>query len=274
MNKIIQIIINKINRFNKKLFLLICLIILCIFICCNYNNNIRDSNKILCIVRTIPAYYDRALSVYKTWGKDCDKIVFIANNFTTKLPIIVYDKIVGYSNITDQTYDMIPKVYEAYPYFNWYYFADDNTFLHFKNLKMFLNDKSHEDDYLYGEHFNDYLSGGCGYVIPNHGIKKLVETLKTNRKFCPNTGVDDRDLIQCLKKLNFLLGKTTDKEGKSRFHPYSLKHHLQTDKNCCGKNFISFHYIQQDEMYYLYKIKDEMQNIFNLINPVLTEHFD
>lgn len=252
---------------NIRIQLLICLLLLYIF----FKYNKKDSNNILCIVRTIPSYYERALSVYKTWGKDCDKILFVSSNFTTKLPLITYDKFLPYENLTSQTYEIIPKIYKAYPHFKWYYFADDNTFLNFKNLEKFLSDKSHEDDYLYGEHFNNYLSGGSGYVIPNHGIQKLFNTLKTNIKFCPNTGIDDKDLIQCLKKLNFLLVKTTDKKDKSRFHPYSLKHHLQNDKKCCGDDYISFHYIQPNEMYYLYKIKDQLQNMFNIITPIINE---
>jgi glycoprotein-N-acetylgalactosamine 3-beta-galactosyltransferase len=224
-------------------------------------------------VRTIPSYYERALSVYETWGKVC-YTVFISSNFTTRLPVIPYDEILPYENLTSQTYKMIPKIYKAYPHFKWYYFADDNTFLNFENLEKFLSDKSHEDPYIYGEHFNDYLSGGAGYVIPNHGIQKLVNTLKTNIKFCPNTGVDDRDLIQCLKKLDFLLGETKDKNGKSRFHPYNVYHHMKNDEKCCAVDYISFHYILPKQMYYLYKIKLELANTFKLIKPIFSKVFN
>ena len=229
--------------------------------------------SLACIVKTQASMYERAISVYKTWGKDCDELIFIASNFTDLIPIpIPYEKAIPYQNLTTQMYDMFPKIYAKYSHFNWFLVADDNTFVNINHLNKFLREKNPNEDYIYGYFYNDYLSGGAGYVIPNRAFKKLVNAIATP-KFCQNTGIDDIDIIYCLKKLNCILANTKNEVTKrERFHPYGLRQHLIEDnKECCATDYISFHYITPNLMMHMYKHKENISDFFDMIMPVLAD---
>ena len=56
---------------------------------------------------------------------------------------------------------------KSFPLYDWYLFADDDTFVYMKNLYRLLSDKNPDVPVQYGHHFGaigGFLSGGAGYV--------------------------------------------------------------------------------------------------------------
>lgn len=167
------------------------------------------------------------------------------------------------SNWTSENYEKLTdKVYAGFlatktlPLYDWYLLADDDTFIHMKNLKLFLQSKKSTEAVQYGFHYRPkggFLSGGAGFVFSKEAYKRLIKSLSSSS--CQNTGIDDLDLSTCLKLSNVKIGDSRDQFGYERFHPDSFEKHFYgpTDtgkfpyyeqfsgKKCCSKDWISFH---------------------------------
>lgn len=244
----------------KLAYRYIAIILTIISIVCTilYYNHTKNTD-LVCVIKH-GGIFKRGDAVYKTWGSKCDLIVFLSKNYTYNLPILTYNRTDEYTKLTDKMLTMLPMVYSLYSNYKWFLVADDDSYVNVKNLKAFLSDKDSQKTYIYGCEFNDYLSGGASYVIPNIGMKLLTESLARNSSYCYNNGIEDMNIIHCLtKKLNFIIGDTKDGDLET-FHPYSIQHHLTSkDKTCCSDKWISFHYIKPAQMYTLQQIESNNQ---------------
>ena len=125
-----------------------------------------------------------------------------------------------------------------------------------ENLYKFLKFKNSSDPIQYGFHFRpngEFLSGGAGFIFSNEAYKRLIPKLSAQK--CPNSGVDDFDLTQCLQTLNVTIGYSKDEFGYERFHPRDFEKEFYgpvdrsdypfypqySGKECCSKSWISFH---------------------------------
>lgn len=145
---------------------------------CNYKIN---GPRILCAVFTHKANFEtKAKSVNKTWGKRCDKTIYISgrlnnNEKTSSLKNIVYLDIPEQSrlNLTAKTISTILYANKnLINEFDWLLKADDDTYVLIENLKYFLATKCADDvKNYYGfryfpkppERFQlDFNSGGAG----------------------------------------------------------------------------------------------------------------
>jgi len=91
-----------------------------------------------------------------------------------------------------------------------------------------LADKNQNDPVTFGYHLKGYggfLSGGAGYVLSKESLQRLGSKLITNQKYCPNTGIEDVDVGQCLRSLGVFPSNSTDILGRERFHSSALKNH-------------------------------------------------
>ena len=61
-----------------------------------------------------------------------------------------------------------------------------------------------------------YHSGGAGYVLSKNAFEKIGSKLKKDFSYCPNTGVEDLDVGNCLKLLNILPQNSIDEFGRER----------------------------------------------------------
>ena len=53
----------------------------------------------------------------------------------------------------------------------------------------------------------------------------MVEKLKENINSCPNRGLDDLDLSECLSSVGVSIGDSRDEHGLERFHSQSFEFH-------------------------------------------------
>ena len=86
---------------------------------------------------------------------------------------------------------------------------------------MFLSDKNSLSPVTFGFNFKlnnsvEYHSGGAGYVLSKHAFEKIGSRLKKDFSYCPNTGVEDLDVGNCLKLLNILPQNSIDEFGRER----------------------------------------------------------
>lgn len=137
-------------------------------------------------------------------------------------------KVENYSQLTDKIFGAYKYVQKHYGNYEWYLKADDDTFIFTDNLKIFLKNKNYSEPITFGHNWNikvkgGYESGGAGYVLSSEAMHRLGEVLNRNISFCTNTGVEDIDTADCLRKLNVKSIRSVDKMNKQLFHPFSLK---------------------------------------------------
>lgn len=259
---------------------------------CGYGNN---GPRILCTVFTYKKNFNlKAQYVDKTWGKRCDKTIFMSGhlNETEKQAYSHMD--IVYLNVTDTNrLNLTTKTIQTLLYanknlinqFDWILKADDDTYVIMENLKEFLANKCPTDNTYYGFRYkpykpdtfqHDFNSGGAGYVISNKVVRQFSENYVSNTKFCRNTtGSEDVDIAKCLKDMNVQVGDSRDEWGLERFHPLSYEsmwnitpknrtyHHarfpLKKKGDCCSGSSISFHYTTGQKAlqldYLLYKLR-------------------
>jgi hypothetical protein len=107
--------------------------------------------------------------------------------------------------------------------------ADDDSFVHVKNMFLFLNDKNPKELVVYGHHFQSnpgFLSGGASFVFSRESYVKLIEKLE--KASCPNSrnGMGDVDLFKCLHSVGVRIEDSRDELGLERFHSQSFDRHF------------------------------------------------
>lgn len=249
---------------------------------CGYGSN---GPRILCAVFTHAKNYEnKATAVNNTWGKRCDKTIFMSgiHNATVVKPaglnLINLNFTEDYFKLTDKTIKTILYSYEnLIDQFDWILKADDDTYVLVENLKSFLSTKCNDDLKTYGFSFKphaperftyEFNSGGAGYLLSNKAVRIFSQKYANDKSYCRNnTGTEDADLQNCLNILGIYPGDSRDKNGKERFHPLSFqnmwslqtshwtfkhsKNPIKTGKDCCSESSISFHYTSNEEMYQL-----------------------
>ncbi|XP_037784791.1 glycoprotein-N-acetylgalactosamine 3-beta-galactosyltransferase 1-like isoform X2 [Penaeus monodon] len=251
--------------------------------------------RVLCYVLTGPTTHKSALNVQNTWGRRCDAMVFFSTKEDAELQPEVLKVQEGYGFLWAKAKAALGHLHRHYPDYDWYFKADDDTFVIVENLRFFLKDLEPQEPAYYGVKFRQhvkqgYMSGGGGYVLSREAVRRFVTealTMKDQTK-CANEavrGAEDLLLGQCLESVGVRAGDSLDAAGKPRFfshNPLSLfykaplvnrlhwywryiwhKHDVGPD--CCSPHLISFHDVDARMMWtletllYRVRIHHEMQ---------------
>lgn len=261
---------------------------------CGYS---QKGPRILCTVFTYKKSFNlKAKYVEKTWGKRCDKTIFMSGRLSEEEKEQYSHMDIIYLNVTDTNrLNLTTKTIETLLYannylidqFDWILKADDDTYVIMENLRKFLQDKCSDEMNYYGFRYkplapdsfdHDFNSGGAGYVISNKALRTFSHKYINDETFCRNiTGSEDVDIAKCLSQIKVLPGDSRDENGLERFHPLSYEsmwnispdkrtyHHsrfpLKRKEECCSRSSISFHYTSGEKAlqldYLLYKLKSE-----------------
>jgi hypothetical protein len=156
--------------------------------------------------------------------------------FSNPFPIIqpsYYEK-EDYWKLTDKVLRTFEHVFIKYNNYDWYLKCDDDTFVFYENLKAFLLTKNSSNPETYGTDYKKpvyrgYHHGGAGYVLSNAAFNLLGSQLVSNYGFCKNTGVEDKDVANCLRDLKIYPKISIDDRGLERFHVFNLKNQFNRD---------------------------------------------
>ena len=253
----------------------------------------EKSVKILCIILTSErSIINRSIPVWNFWGKKCDKTFFACNcaNFTKimqskqrftlfnnmrtlenalELPILQLNITESYKSMAEKVFEVLKQVYEANAKnYKWFLLTDDDTYIFYNNLKLFISNKSFTEPYTYGYNFkviipSGYHSGGAGILFTLESLKRITNSIR--RGICNQTkGHGDLALGRCAYQSNITMGKSLDELGRERFHPLSFHSHykgniptwlfkyssndVKIGNECCSDETISFHYTSADQM--------------------------
>jgi glycoprotein-N-acetylgalactosamine 3-beta-galactosyltransferase len=225
----------------------------------------RTKNKfprILCFVHTIsPNHHTKIRAQRDTWGRRCDKFLIISNSthdddqddtdtsaIFVDIPLVAYD----HAHLWDKTRKCMEYLWKYYPNYDYYFKADDDTYLIPENLKAYivkhvqpsLLDK--QQPVLMGHRFmlpdetakamtgNEtlwnnfhqayghwvYFSGGGGYAFNNRALRTFVQHMNDSNCFPTTlTTPEDAAMAFCLTWYNNAwLINTRDSRFRERFH--------------------------------------------------------
>ncbi|XP_046562351.1 glycoprotein-N-acetylgalactosamine 3-beta-galactosyltransferase 1-B-like [Haliotis rubra] len=238
----------------------------------DYGEDVKASRvRISCWVMTNPNNLEkRSRYIQMTWGKRCDKLVFISSETNTTFPAVGQTVSEGRNHLTEKTLGGYHYVYEHhFDDCDWFFKADDDTYLIAENLRLFLADFDTNKPIYFGHHFKTiikqgYSSGGSGLVVSKEALRRFGQQ-GHNPKICRQTGTaGDAAFGQCMQSLGIPIGNSTDSKGRSRFHCLSPAAHINGrypkwyyayDANGAKKGIssmsdypISFHYVAGSKM--------------------------
>ncbi|XP_046371157.2 glycoprotein-N-acetylgalactosamine 3-beta-galactosyltransferase 1-like [Haliotis rufescens] len=233
--------------------------------------------RISCWIMTNPKNLEsRSRYIQMTWGKRCDRVVFISSETNTTFPTVGIKVSEGRNHLTEKTLGGYHYVYEHHlDDCDWFFKADDDTYLIAENLRLFLAQFDTNKPIYFGHHFKTlikqgYSSGGSGLVVSKEALRRFGQH-GHDPKICRQTGTaGDVAFGQCMESLGVPIGNSTDSKGRSRFHCLNPSAHINGgypnwyysyDANGAKKGIssmsdhpISFHYVggkKQLELEYL-----------------------
>lgn len=190
--------------------------------------DLRDEVKILCWVLTYPLNHKtKATAVKDTWGKRCNKLVFISTFPDDNLDVILVNVTEDRRYLWGKTKQGLQQVYENYGNdYDWFLKADDDTWIFMENLRHFLYAYSPEMPIYFGCKLKTYVEqgymSGSGYVLSRESVRRFSEEALTDGYKCWNgtEGNEDVEIGKCLANVGVLPGDSRDDLNRSRFLPF------------------------------------------------------
>jgi glycoprotein-N-acetylgalactosamine 3-beta-galactosyltransferase len=194
----------------------------------------RSNSRVLCMVVTTSNKHDSDLhDVRTTWGKNCDG--FIAFSNATNLDVsAIQTPVAGgdsYENLGEKTRAMFKYAWYHFGHqFDWFFKADDDTFVIMENLIQYLRSEEIQREREAGKgvylghrmqipNFNFvYTSGGGGYLLDRIAVRELVHNLE---KLSCQSATEDLQVGQCLLQSGITVYNTTDANDEEMFHPFN-----------------------------------------------------
>ncbi|XP_059471656.1 glycoprotein-N-acetylgalactosamine 3-beta-galactosyltransferase 1-like [Neocloeon triangulifer] len=239
---------------------------------------IADRMRILCwICTSATTQHSKAMHVKATWGRRCDKLVFISEVEDNELPAVKVRSFGSKDGLWVKTIQAFKYIYNEFGNdYDWFLKADDDTYVIMENLrKLLLPYKPQDPEYL-GMHMKDIApqgyATGAAYVLSQEALKRLVtKAFEAKSAECPmltNLIYEDVLLAQCLNMVGVYPGETRDSNGHYRFFHFDVETYVIGNMTAIGdwywvrvkwphneehdhrtKHPIAFHHMSPDQIY-------------------------
>ncbi|KAL6743720.1 hypothetical protein Aduo_016728 [Ancylostoma duodenale] len=205
--------------------------------------------RLLCFVITTPRYHStRVPAINETWLPRCDHgQFFTSEEMDSSIP---HSTVLA--NLPDDYDYLFHKTLLSFYYafseisdkFDWYYKADDDTYVVMEHMYEYLATLDPNEPYYLGYTLKPYLTrgyngGGAGYVLSRAALKLFLNRAYGDRKTCPFDPSEDLGMGRCLESIEIFPHDTRNEFGQQRFHTY------RPDDMYHGKIADEWHYYQQ-----------------------------
>ena len=187
--------------------------------------------RVLCWVMTAGSNHrTKAMHVKATWGKRCNKLLFMSDQNDSELPAIKLNVQTGREHLTAKTMQSFDLAFQKHLNdYDWFMKADDDTYVILENLRYMLSTEDPDKPVFFGHHFKTivrqgYFSGGGGYVISREALKRFGKRKKSD--CAEDYGAEDVEFGRCMEKLGVKTGDSRDAMGRSRFHCFNPATHI------------------------------------------------
>ncbi|XP_036338273.1 glycoprotein-N-acetylgalactosamine 3-beta-galactosyltransferase 1-like [Rhagoletis pomonella] len=234
-----------------------------------------NTTRVLCWIMTMPEnHLRRAVHIRNTWGRRCNKLLFMTTKDDSFLETVRLDVPEGRDYLWHKTRAAFNYISDHHlDDADWFLKADDDSYFIMENLRAFLYQFSPDAPVYFGCKFHPfvkqgYMSGGAGYVLSRAALRRFAEVASSNNSACSQTQLsEDKEMGICLQNAGVVAGDARDELGAERFHPLAPIHLIPVDTSewyplylfykrdkhlqCCSPSSISFHYIKPKEFYVL-----------------------
>lgn len=137
--------------------------------------------RVLCLVLTHPINHrTKALAVANTWGKRCNKIVFISTVNDDNFEVITVNVTEEHQYLWGKTKQGLQQVYELYGKdYDFFLKADDDSWIFMENLRHFLYAYSPSYPIYFGCKLKPYVNqgymSGSAYVMSQEALRRFNE---------------------------------------------------------------------------------------------------
>ncbi|CAO1369074.1 unnamed protein product [Diamesa hyperborea] len=247
-----------------------------------YDRTIADEMfkkvRVLCWVMTNPSNHKtKAIHVKNTWGKRCNKLLFMSSETDLELGAVALPVDEGRNTLWDKTKSAFQYVYQNhYDDADWFLKADDDSYLIMENVRYLLSQYHHETSLYFGcrymtlANLDGYMAGG-GYILSKKALSKFNKKILPNKNICrpDDHGAEDLEMGKCLEKTAIFVD-TRDDKNQMTFFQMSVEEHFNPNRipdnwywkylyynvtqgsmDCCSKTLAGLHYITPREMYML-----------------------
>ncbi|CAO1358115.1 unnamed protein product [Diamesa tonsa] len=234
--------------------------------------------RVLCWVMTNPKNHKtKAIHVKNTWGKRCNKLLFMSSETDLELGAVALPVDEGRNTLWDKTKSAFQYVYQNhYDDADWFLKADDDSYLIMENVRYLLSQYHHETSLYFGcrymtlSNLDGYMAGG-GYILSKKALSKFNNKILPNKNICrpDDHGAEDLEMGKCLEKTAIFVD-TRDDKNQMTFFQMSVEEHFNPNRipdnwywkylyynvtqgsmDCCSKTLAGLHYITPREMYML-----------------------
>ncbi|GBP98247.1 Glycoprotein-N-acetylgalactosamine 3-beta-galactosyltransferase 1 [Eumeta japonica] len=159
--------------------------------------------RVLCWIMTQPSNHEKkAQHVKATWGKRCNKLIFMSTEEDSSLPTVKLPVHEGRDYLWAKTKEAFRYVYEHHRReADWFLKADDDTYVIVENLRYMLADHDPDSPIYFGCRFKPftpqgYMSGGAGYVLSRRALEMFINQALPQPHLCKASdhGAEDAEM--------------------------------------------------------------------------------
>jgi len=167
-------------------------------------SSLFSSVRVLCWVMTEPQNHEtKARHVKDTWGRSCNKLVFMSSKEDPSLPAVSLQAEEGRDNLKQAHLYLYKNHFDDA---NWFLKADDDTYVAVENLRYMLQAHNHTDpvyfDFKFKTHMKkDYMSGEAGYVLSKEALGRLATKGLATECRSGSGGAEDVEMEKCMERI-------------------------------------------------------------------------